>query len=99
MANVTLDKVIELADELSPQDRGALLLHLTRDQEAVKRAYSREAILAEHERLKASGAFDRAESLADRYARPELQLEYEEIETILREAGSEWEKEIDELDS
>src|SRR5439155_13513230 len=98
MASVTLDEVIQRADELSPEDRGALLLHLQRDREAVSRAYTREAILAEHERLKASGAFDHVESLADRYARPELDLDYEQIEAILHEAATEWEKEIDEFD-
>lgn len=97
MANVTLDEVIQLADELSPDDRGALLLHLRRDCEAAKRAYTREAILAEHERLRASGAFKQVESLFDRFARPELKLTAEEIDTILHEAGTEWEKEIDEL--
>ena len=98
MANVTLDKVIQMAEELSPQDRGVLFLHLKRDEEVVRRAYTREAILAEHERLKAAGAFDHVESLANRYARPELDLDYEEIEAILHEAATEWEKEIDELD-
>lgn len=97
MANVRLDEVIELADELSPQDRGVLLLHLKRDEEAVKRAYSPEAILAEQERVTASGAPEHAGSLLGRFARPELQLEYEEIEAILHEAGTEWEKEIDDF--
>lgn len=97
MANVRPNQVIELADGLSPQDRGALLLHLKRDEEAVKRAYTREAIRAEHERVTASGAAEHAESLLGRYARPELHLEYEEIEAILHQAGTEWEKEIDDL--
>lgn len=97
MASVTLDEVIQMAEDLSPQDRGVLLLHLQRDREAVSRAYTREAILADHERLKANGAFDRVESLLGRYARPGLDLTEEQLDADLREMRTEWEKEIDEF--
>src|SRR5688572_12041295 len=79
MANVTLDDVIELAEQLPERDRAALLTHLQIKLAASEEDVTRESLLAEHARLKAGGAFDRVESLADRYARPELQLEHEEI--------------------
>ncbi len=58
---------------------------------------TRESLLAEHARLKASGAFDRVESLADRYAQPGLNLTEEQLNADLREIRTEWEKEIDEF--
>lgn len=97
MATATLDDVIELAGELDPQDRAVLLLYLRRDGAAVQRAFTRTAILAEHQWRKAHGAFERSESMLGRFARPELALDYETIEAILHEAGTAWEQELGEF--
>jgi hypothetical protein len=97
MADVTLDEVIGLVEQLPGRDRAALLAHLQIDLAASEDDVTRESLLAEHARLKASGAFDRVESLANRYARPELALTEEELDATLHEIRTEWEKEIDEF--
>jgi hypothetical protein len=97
MANVTLDEVIELADQLPERDRAALLAHLRAQMAGGTDEVTRESLLAEHARLKASGAFEHAGSLLGRYARPDLDLTEEQLDADLREIRTEWEKEIDEF--
>ena len=58
---------------------------------------TRETILAEHARLVAAGAFDNAESLLGRYARPGLDLSFEELEAGISEFANEWEQELDDI--
>jgi hypothetical protein len=97
VANVTLDDVIALVEQLPERDRVALLAHLRAEMVSEPDLVTRESLLAEHARLKASGAFERAGSLLGRYARPELDLTEEQVDADLRQIRTEWEKEIDEF--
>jgi len=58
---------------------------------------AREKILEEHARRVAAGAFINAQSLANRYAKQELDLSEEELEAGIREFANEWEQELDEF--
>lgn len=58
---------------------------------------TREQALAEWQALRAAGAFDRLESLAGKYARPGIDLDIEDLNAYLSEAGTAWEQELDDL--
>jgi hypothetical protein len=94
VSTVTVEQVVRLAEQLSPSDR-VLLIHrlqaITPDSERV----TREMIVAEHARRVAAGAFKNVESLYGHYARPGLDLSFEDIEAAIDEYS--WEDELDEL--
>ena len=56
-----------------------------------------EIILAEHSRRLAEGAFESNTSLADRWAKPDLDLSDEELAATLNQIGSEWEQNLDDF--
>lgn len=98
MSDVTFEQVYKLAKQLPSEERAELVERL---QETLPRKFAsgvtREMLLAEHKRLKASGAFDNVESLFGKYANPEVDISAEELEAYLHEIGTEWEKEMDEI--
>lgn len=53
-------------------------------------------IVVEHDRRKASGAFDSAASLANRWYRPNLREE--DLDATIKNIRNEWQQEIDEID-
>jgi hypothetical protein len=65
MANEVYTKVIALVNLLTAAEREVLIQHLQEKitDKALDESLSREMILAEHEQLKAAGAFDNVESL------------------------------------
>lgn len=98
MAAVTLEYVVELAAQLTPADQEALATWL-QSKPRIQRdmGVTREQLLAKHARLLAEGAFDDVESLRNKYARPGLDISPEALDAYLREIGTEWEEELDEL--
>ena len=56
-----------------------------------------EQAFAELEALRQAGAFDNVESLYGKYAREGLSIDNDELNDYLREIGSEWEADLDEL--
>ena len=96
---VTFEQVYELAEQLKEEEQAALAEKLLakRPRKFTGRV-TREILLAEHERLKAAGAFENVESLYGKYANPAIDLGPEELDAILYEAATEWEKELDEFD-
>ena len=95
---MTLKEVVRLVDELSREDRAALAAHLqVKLAAAGQLPLTREALVAEHARLVASGAFASAESLLDRFARPGPDLDDEQLGALLHEIRTEWERELDEF--
>ena len=100
MTDVTLEYVVELAEQLTPADQVALVEHLQVDRYVpppLDMGITREALLAKHARLLAEEAFENVESLRNRYARPGLDISAEELDAYLREIGTEWEKELNEF--
>jgi hypothetical protein len=98
MAGVTFEEVLEMAEQLTAEERARLVKEL---QAKIPRKFTgrvtREMLLAEHERLKAAGAFENVESLYGKYFNPNVDISAEELDAYLHEIGTEWEKEMDEL--
>jgi hypothetical protein len=95
---MTFDQILRAAEGLTPNEQAALIAHLRTRATASSGAVSREQVLAEFERRKAAGAFEKAESLKGKFAHPALDLTFEEIQSIIHEAATEWESELDEFD-
>jgi hypothetical protein len=98
MADITFEHVLELAEQLTPDERAQLIERLQATLKSTATgSVTREMILAEFERRKAAGAFEHVESLYGKYAVPGVEWSQEEIDAYLHEIGTEWEKEMDEL--
>lgn len=92
--NVTYEYVLELAKQLKPAEQTALIENLKAAQSG---QITRERLLAEFERRKASGAFEHTESLYGKYANPSLDISAEALEATIHEAATAWEEELDEF--
>jgi len=92
---MTFEEVAELAEQLSPDEQAALVERL---QAKLKphRGLTREQVLAEFERRKASGEFEYVESLYGQFAHPDLDLSDASLITQLHAIATEWENELDE---
>lgn len=101
MAAVTLEEVLALAEQLSPEEQMQLtarLQHRARGQYLdTGGELTIEAINAYREELKAAGAFNKVPSLAGMAGPPRLDISFEELQATIREASTEWEQEIDEF--
>ena len=99
MSAMLFQQVIQLADQLTQAERAALIAHLQRSTSSLARPpLTRDDMLAEHERRKAAGASENAESLYGRYATPNTkEMTAEELSHYLSEIGTQWEKELDEV--
>jgi hypothetical protein len=84
--------VLELAKQLTPEEQTALIETLRAKQRG---QVTREMLMAEFERRKAAGLFENAESLYGKYANPDIDISAEQLEADIREAATEWEKELD----
>lgn len=98
MADITLEDVVKLVDQLNFDERTALMAHLRATIPFIDEPpVTREKLLEEHERLRAEGAFDNATSLRNKYASPDFDLSFEELEAGIREFSNQWEEDIDDL--
>lgn len=97
MAEIAFDELVQAARKLSPEQKSALIHTLQIETVPEFAPLTRERAIAELEALRASGAFDRAESLYGKYARPDLDISDDDLNAYLREVGSEWEQELDDL--
>ena len=95
MADMTFVEIVEAAQKLTPPQKAALIQTLQADTETI--SLTREQAIAELEALRAAGAFDHAESLAGKYARPGVEVSEDELNAYLHEIGTEWEQELDDL--
>jgi len=98
MADVTFEKVLKLAERLAPVERKLLAMRLENSIPKTERDETfRQALIAEHEQLRNSGAFDHADSLYGKFASPNVTWEADELDAFLHQVGTEWEAELDEL--
>ncbi len=99
MGTVTLEDVVHLAEQLTPDEQAALVKHLQARLQSAAPPYrlTREQVLAEFDRRKARGVFETAEILRNKYANPAIDLTEEELLGVIHEAATEWEKELDEF--
>ena len=93
MNTALIDQIVQLAEKLTPIERMVLIQRLEPDEAPL----TREQAIAELEMLRAAGAFDQVESMRGKYARPDLNISDDELNTYLREIGREWEQDIDQL--
>jgi hypothetical protein len=91
MANMTFDEIRRAAEQLSTEEQAALIDYLLQRNKLTYQnpPVTRESLLAEFERRKASGAFENVESLRGKFADPALDLSFEEIQGILNEGNNE----------
>lgn len=103
MSTMSFDQILRAARQLTPQEQDELIAHLRSGNEpspSERDELLRERIVAEFERRKAAGAFENAAILRNKYANPALDaLTNEQLLADLRDAASEWEKELNELDN
>lgn len=92
MADITFEELIQAVDKLSPAQKTVLRQHLQPNI-----PFSLEDELAELATLRRAGAFEGGEDLFGKYARPDIEVSEEELNTYLREIGRAWEQELDEL--
>lgn len=97
MADLTFDQIIHAAEALSRDQQALLIARLQAKTKESAGTVTRESILAEFERRKAGGAFDPQQSLHGKFAHPDLDLTFAEIQAITHEAATEWEAETDEF--
>ncbi len=99
MVALSLEAIVEAAQQLSPEEKTALIYVLQRDVAAHSVPLTRERIVAELAALREAGAFTSVESLAGKYVRPDIDVSDAELNAYLRDTGSEWEQDLDELSS
>lgn len=103
MSTMSFDQVLRAARQLTPAEQDELIAHLRDRNEPLSSEHDeqlRAHILAEFERRKAIGAFENAAILRNKYTNPALDaLTDEQLLADLHDAASEWEKDLDELDT
>jgi hypothetical protein len=103
MSTISFDQALRAARQLTPVEQDELMAHLRGRNEPAPSEHDeqlRAHILAEFERRKATGAFENAAILRNKYANPALEaMSDEQLLADLHNIASEWEKELDELDT
>lgn len=97
MAAMTFQQLVQAAQKLKPEQKAALVQSLRPSLPDEDAPLTREQALAELEALRAAGAFERVESLRDRYAHPGQAVGDEELNTYLRDVKQAWEQDLDDL--
>jgi hypothetical protein len=96
MADITFEEILQAAQKLNPQQRALLAQSL--EIPVPDMGPTREELIAELEALQAAGAFNNVESLRNKFANPSFAaLTDKQILADIREAATEWEKELDEF--
>jgi hypothetical protein len=86
--------VLELAKQLTPEEQTALIETLRAKQRG---QVTREMLLAEFERRKATGEDKHDDLYFGKYANPSVNVSEEQLLADIHEAATEWEKELDEF--
>lgn len=97
MTDLSFDEIVQAAHKLTPEEKAVLAQSLWEDSPSNGIRITRTFALTEFRFLKGAGAFENVESLMGKYARPDLDISEEELNAYLREVGSEWEQELDDL--
>jgi hypothetical protein len=88
MSATILEQVLALAKQLTPEELAILELRLQQEDEP---DVTRAMLIAEHQHLKARGAFEHVRSLGDAFANPQVEVTDETLNEYLRQVGKEWE--------
>ena len=99
MSQDTFRQIIRLTEQLSASERAALIQHLQdQSNDRVNEGITLKEIEREHERRRAAGEFAETISLMGKYARPGLDLSFDNLQASINEAATEWEQELGEFD-
>lgn len=89
MADITLEQVYALAQQLDPAQRLLLAMRLESSVPQTERELAlRKAFAHEHQQLKRAGAFDPTESLYGKFATPQSAWEADELGDFLHAVGT-----------
>ncbi len=97
MIDITFQELVQAVQKLKPEQKAALYHSLRHAAVADETSLTRAQAIAELEALRVADAFTQVESLRGKYARPDLELSEDELNTYLNEIGSAWEKELGDL--
>jgi hypothetical protein len=85
MSDVTYEQVVQLVDQLNPEDRLRLIQHIQGQTTLTShQRITREMLITELEQLRAEGAFEKVDSLRNRYASPALNISDDELRAGIR---------------
>jgi hypothetical protein len=93
---MTFNELVSAAEVLDPPHK-LLLIQRLQATLPPSMALTRQAALAEIETLRAQGAFENVSSLMGKYAKADVQVSDDELREVLRQIGTAWESELDEL--
>lgn len=94
---VTFEQVYELAGQLPLAEQLRLIAQLREKLNRSSGSVTREQLLAEFERKKAAGVFDKSGSLRGKYANPDVDVSEEELMATIREIRDQWKEDFPEL--
>jgi hypothetical protein len=100
MAEITFEELVRVAQQLSPEQKMALVqtLEISSADSEYEEGPTRFQLIAELVDLQLAGALNNATSMRNMYANPHVPSpSAEELDAYLREIGTEWEDELDEL--
>ena len=100
MAEITFEELVKVVQQLSPEQKMVLMqtLEISSADFEYEEGPTRLQLIAELVELQLAGAFNNATSMRNMYANPHTpSLSGEELDAYLREIGTEWEDELDEL--
>src|SRR5258708_33053032 len=98
MSDITVEEILELAQQLDPAQRLLLARRLEQSIPQTERNIAlQQALIANHEHLRAEGVFTSVESLYGKFATPGVDWDEAEFDSYLHSVGTEWEGELDEL--
>lgn len=86
-------QILELAEQLSDDERIDLIQRLTERQEKL----ALKIITAKRQRQLEQGEFENVESLRNKYAEPSLDISDEELRAGIREFSTQWKEDLDDL--
>jgi hypothetical protein len=98
---MTLEDIYRAAIQLPPDQQSALIERLQRHRSTVPHEpLTREKLIVELERRRASGAFKQSDNLMNKYYNPAVDdLTDEQLRADIHEFSTEWKKELDEYGS
>jgi hypothetical protein len=100
MSITVYEQIVDLTEQLTDEERIKLARYLqeglrSRSVSVNGQWMTREMLIADFAAKRAAGVFDKGESLYGKYARPDLDLNFEDIEAAIHEHS--WEDELDEF--
>lgn len=86
-----------MSEQLSAVERAVLIRRVEATLPLGQRRITLDVLKAKQAHVRAVGAFTPGTGLGDRWARPDLDLSFEEIRALRHEIGTEWERTLDDL--